>query len=378
MPTKSARRKLLFHIGHPKTGTTSIQYAFATGRVKLANGHILYPGRLAHNYLRKHFETYVREGRVLPGTPDFPGLATISEQLRRGNYDVAVLSGEVFEESDPIVVQRVLDKFMLPHVTDHAVICYIRPHAARTLSSFAERTKAGIFSGMLEAFHEASFRQRRFFYAPSMTQWVNVFGLKFRVRPMMRTELAGGDVLRDFIETGLGPDTQMKIMPGDTANESLSLEDLLVVKLVQDRLQTRAPRLRHTMGWELAEAFGAAVRNEARGTRLMLHRTLAERIRDTYRADAEEIDARFFNGRSLMRDELDRAVDEAAPKPQSFDPADYFSAEALRALSVLAAEVDRLMDHKGEPWPDFLLKKRIASLHGEANDLSKPKGSTPH
>ncbi|GEM_PF-5471707 len=33
MSTEHPRRKLLFHIGHHKTGSTTIQNAFATGRV---------------------------------------------------------------------------------------------------------------------------------------------------------------------------------------------------------------------------------------------------------------------------------------------------------------------------------------------------------
>ncbi|MFZ0097191.1 MAG: hypothetical protein WAK98_01800, partial [Gemmobacter sp.] len=64
MSIEPTRRKLLFHIGHHKTGSTSIQYALATGKVKLDGGTILYPGKLTHNYLRRHFDTYVREGIV--------------------------------------------------------------------------------------------------------------------------------------------------------------------------------------------------------------------------------------------------------------------------------------------------------------------------
>ena len=365
MPTDPAHRKLLFHIGHHKTGSTSIQNAFATGRVKLVGGHILYPGRLNHNYLRRHFEIYAREGRVLPGGPAFPGLATISEQLGRGGYDVAVISGEEFEEASPQVTKKVLQEFMLPHVTEYLVIGYIRPHAARLLSNFAEQMKIGIVGGTPDAFFDNTLASGRFFYAPRMAEWANAFGAHLRLNPLIRSELSGGDVLRDFIATGLGPNTPVEIAPVPTANESLTVEDLLVVKLVQDRLQARGPNLRLEIGWELAEAFGKAARMGAPGTRLMLHKSLAERIRTTYRADAEAMDARFFGSRNLLRDELDRAVDEALPAAQSLDPATYFSADALRAISVLATQVSRLFENKDQPWPDFLLQRRMAALHGQ-------------
>jgi len=365
MPIEPRNRKLLFHFGHHKTGSTSIQNAFATGRVKLVGGHILYPGRLNHNYLRHHFEIYAREGRVLPGGPAFPGLATISELLGRGGYEVAVISGEAFEEASPQATKKVLQEFMLPHVTEHLVIGYIRPHAARLLSNFAEHTKIGILGGSPESFFDETLASGLFFYAPRMAEWAKAFGAHLRLKPLIRSELAGGDVLHDFIETGFGPNAQAEIAPAPAANESLTVEDLLVVKLVQDRLQARGPNLRLEIGWELAEAFGEAARMGASGTKLMLHKSLAERIRITYRADAAAMDARFFGGRNLMRDELDRAVDEALPVPQSLELADYFSADALRAVSVLATQISRMFDHQAGPWRDFLLQRRMAALHGE-------------
>ena len=322
-------RKLLFHIGHHKTGTTTIQNAFATRRVILDDVRILYPGRLAHNYLRRHFKSFLTEGRLLPGKPGFPGLATIAERLQRGNFNVAVLSGEAFEGSEPSGVLKVLSAFMLPHVSDHAVICYIRPHAGRILSSYAECLKIGQFSGDVDEFAQNVITDGRWHYARRMDEWVKVFGTHFCLRPMIRTELAGGSVLADFVATGLGPDAPVKFESVAWANESLCLEDLVLARLVQVSLRLRQPHLRVAMGWELAATFGSAARAGTSCTKLMLHRALAERIRVAYREDAERMDATYFRGRSLFRAELDRAVDEALPKAQSLDPADHFNSERM-------------------------------------------------
>lgn len=365
MSIEPTRRKLLFHIGDRKTGTTTIQNAFATGKVSLDGGRILYPGRMAHNYLYRHFKLFVAEGRLLPGKPGFPGLARIAERLQQGNYDVAVISGEDFEDSKPRDVFKVLSAFMLPHVSDHAVICYIRPHAGRILSSYAEQLKIGLFSGTVDNFAKRISTNGRFHYARRVEEWVKVFGTHYCLRPMIRSELAGGSVLQDFIATGFGPDAPIKFGAVAPANESLCLEDLVLVRLIQDSLQSRNFNVRVEMGRALAATFGTLARAGTKGTRLRMHRALAEGIRLAYREDAETLDATYFRGRPLFRTELDRAVDEALPTAQSLDPADHFNAETLRALSVMAEQINAMLDHQNGPWFDFLFSRRIAALHGE-------------
>jgi hypothetical protein len=366
MSSGALDRKLVFHIGHHKTGSTKIQEAFATGRVSLAAGRILYPGRMAHNYLTRHFESFVSKGRILPGSTAFTGLTQISEDLRRGDYDVAILSGEEFEGADPVFVNKVLQRFMLPHVSDHSVICYVRPHAARILSSFAENVKLGLFAGTPEDFFVKVVRNGRFFYTPRLTSWDTVFRGHFLLRPMIRSELAGGSVLQDFVETAFGADRPVRLEPVSASNESLCLEDLLLVRLVQDQLASRDRKLRHAIGWQIAPALaGTQIRTEP-GTRLMLHKALAERIRATYRSDARDLDARFFGNRRLLEEELDRAVDEAVPVAQSHDPKDHFDNTTLRAVAVLAAQINEMLDHANEAWPGFLLERRIARLHGKS------------
>ncbi|NBE06434.1 hypothetical protein [Paragemmobacter ruber] len=366
MSSGALDRKLVFHIGHHKTGSTTIQEAFATGRVSLVSGRILYPGRMAHNYLTRHFDSFVTKGRTLPGSAAFPGLPQISDALRRGDFDVAVLSGEEFEGADPVAAHTVLQRFLLPHVTDHSVICYVRPHAARILSSFAENVKLGLFAGTPEDFFAKVVRNGRFIYMPRLTRWDTVFSGHFLLRPMIRSELTGGSVLQDFVETAFGADRPVRIQSVPASNESLCLEDLLLVRLVQDQLAARDRKLRHAMGWQIAPALAAMPGRSAPGTRLMLHKTLAERIRATYRSDARDLDARFFGSRPLMQDELDRAVDEAVPVAQSHDPKDHFDSTTLRAVAVLAAQMNDMLDHANEAWPGFLLERRIARLHGKA------------
>jgi hypothetical protein len=369
----SKQRTLLFHIGHHKTGSTTIQNALATGRVAVKGKTILYPCAMAHNYLRKQFDNYLASGKLPKGDARFPNLYEISQRLQNESFDVAVLSGEEFEEAKPDDVQKVLAKLMLPHVTDHKVICYVRPHAGRIMSSYAEQIKIGLEMGNPEAFFEKCRASGRFHYHTKLVKWAATFGEYFKLRPLIRSELAGGSVLQDFIETGLGADFPASISDAETANESLCLEDLLLIKLVQVALATRDFKLRHDMGWQIAPALAAAARPAGAGTQLMLHKALAERIRITYREDALNIDRQFFHGKPLLRTELDRAVDEALPEEQSLEPRDHFSPETLRAVSVLCDQINQLLDHQAGSWHDFLIERRIARLHGKTAEAIKPK-----
>lgn len=367
----SLPRKLLVHIGHHKTGSTSVQYAFATGRVRLAGGRILYPAKLTHNYLRRHVDVYAQEGRLLPAAPGMPDLPTIAGRMAQGDYEVAVISGEEFEAAEPAQLRSVMERFFLPHVGDHAVICYVRPHAGRLLSSFAERMKLGLFQGTPQSFHARSVQDGRFRYAPGLARWQAVFGAHLRLRPMIRSTLAGGSVLQDFIETGFPDPARVSVAPGPAANESLCLEDLVLLRLVQDALAARGPRLRHAMGWDLAESLGRTARNGAPGTRLALHKALAEEIRRAYLEDAEALDQQFFGQRGLFRRELDRAVDEAPRQPQSYAPSDHFSPETLRVVQVLASGMDQMLDHDSGPWPAYLHRLRVQAVHGEEKGAGK-------
>lgn len=375
MTADQKRRKLLFHIGHHKTGTTTIQNAFARKEVTLSGGRILYPGNLAHNYLTRHFKAYAQDGRLLPGRPGQPGLETIAERMQQGNFDIAVISGEAFEDFDPRQALEVLEKFMLPHFTDHAVICYVRPHAARILSSFAEQDKGGWLNGTPEAFFRKAETRGRFHYAPRLSLWADVFKDHFHLRPMVREELADGSLLQDFIATGFGPDAQVQTTSPGTANESLCLEDLVLLQVLHGHLKAQPLAIREALGWVLAEEFGLARRDEAAGTRLKLHRSLAEAIRAAYMDDATTLDTRFFDGRTLFRTELDRAVDEALPTAQSFDPGDHFSPDALVGISVLCTQIGRMLAHNPEQWPDVLRDLRVAAAHGTLAPLptTKPK-----
>ena len=363
MSTEPTRRKLLFHIGHHKTGSTSIQYAFATGKVQLEHGKILYPGKLTHNYLRGHFDTYAAEGKFIPGSPGFPNLERISSLLKAGDFEIAVISGEAFEWANPGSTYRVLRDLMLPYVDDYSVLCYIRPHAERIVSGFSESLKIGSFKGSLETFSRNAMRDGRLAFASHLAAWAKKFGDRLIVRPVVRSELTAGSVLQDFVTYGFGPNISAKIESEPLANKSLCLEELLLLRMIHGQVAEKNGQLRLALGWEISETISEIEGATKSRTKLMLHKSLAEEIRSCYLSDAQEIDRLYFQGRNIFRAALDSSVDTAISEPQSLEPSDYFDAETLYIAKILSAQISALLKNSGEPWQKYLQKRRVSRLH---------------
>ena len=353
-------RKLIFHIGHHKTGSTTIQRALATGSIQVNGQKPLYPGRMAHNYFPRHFNAYAKEKKILNGSAGRPNLEEISRLLKNEDYRYAVISGENFEGAKADVVKKGMLKFMLPHVDEHTVICYVRPHAARVLSSFAEQSKIGIFSGSIAEFHHRSSKKSRFKYVDVLAQWIAEFGDRFIAGPMVRDVLCNGSLLDDFTNYAF-PEAEVRVQEIKAANESLSLEDLVFLRCIQGHLGTRVRGIRHNLGWLLGLTL-TAKKVGGTSTKLALDRGLAEDIRKHYLADAYELDRTIFESSPVMVRELDQAVDTALPAPQSMQPSDHFSAETLRHFEVIADMLNTMLDNKGEPWPNFLRDRRVNAL----------------
>lgn len=60
-PAPDRPRRLVIHIGDHKTGSTSVQYAFAQKAVTLEGQTVFYPTKLSHNYLRKPVKALAAE-----------------------------------------------------------------------------------------------------------------------------------------------------------------------------------------------------------------------------------------------------------------------------------------------------------------------------
>ncbi|TDL81571.1 hypothetical protein E2L08_05485 [Palleronia sediminis] len=351
-PASDAARRLIFHVGDNKTGSTSIQNALAMGRVTTPGTTLIYPIRddqLNHNHLRPQVEKGGAQDR----------LEWVRSQMDAHDAGLCILSGEVFEATPPRQLRAAIDTHLAGWADEIRIIAYVRPHAARLLSSYAEQIKIGWYRKGLDEFIARALDNPRFHYADRFGKWRRVFGDAFELRPMIRERLRNGSVIDDFLGAALG-DAPFEIGPGAADNESLTLHELMVMRVVQDKLAHMAKGQRHAVGWELARLLGKA-RPAGRQDKLRLPRDLAERIAARFADDAAAVDAAFFGGEDVLRAELARAVRDAPAERQSVEPGDHLAPGERAAVEALAELASELMSDGGD-WRARLRGFRIAAL----------------
>ncbi|MEX0301882.1 MAG: hypothetical protein AB3N24_05615, partial [Leisingera sp.] len=285
----------------------------------------------------------------------------LAERIRASDADYAVISGEVFENVPAARFRAVVDRYFRGCAERIRIVAYVRPHAQRILSSYAEQIKIGWFRGSMQEFYAHNLERGRFHYAPRFAAWREQFGADFTLRPMIRSELRAGSVLEDFAHTAFdGRRFEIDEMPAE--NQSLGLRELALLHFLQGQFQDQGKWLRHTLGWELARRIGKLPQpGGGGGQKLQMARSLAEAAAEAYAQDAAEMDQAFFDGRQLLQTALTDMQARAADAPQSLDAAAYFSAEELRNLTVMAGLVHDMLEVK-HPWAARLHRNRITDL----------------
>ena len=329
--------EIVFHLGDCKTGTTSIQSALAARAWSATAGDIVYPTRFNHIPLAKTLS--------VPAERRFEERRF--DKLRKAfdDSDAAhgVISAEHFEFVDPEVVHGAILRHLPGYAGRIRLVAYVRPHGDRLVSTFAERTKKGLFFQSLTAMHDKLVQDRLLFYTERFEKWRALFGDAFTLRPFVRNRLYQGDVVQDFFRYLFGSETFEITRPTDR-NESLSVEDIAMLRAIHRHIRqhTNAQKSpQQAFGWYMSDLLAATPRPDA--TRPALHKALAERVVKTYRADAAALDAAFFTG-TPMSDALEGAVDKAVAKEQSFRAADHYTAPQLRHFSVWAQFLSRMME----------------------------------
>lgn len=339
--------RLIFHIGDRKSGTTSIQSALLRRIWECPTVRLIYPATFNHTGLAKAFlpKERARKPEALENR-----FTRVAEDIAKDpDADVAVISAEAFEDTDPQDLTAAIATHM-PQWADRAeVIAYVRPHAERVVSSWAQQVKMGLTSGTLEEFHTGTLSRGRFFYAPRFGRWRDAFGDRFTLRPMVRSDLRKGDVVADFLHFALGG-ADYTLQGEPLRNTALSLGDLALLHRVQTGMGPNPDRERifHDIGDHLAAYLSGTPAKTPAGAgaaRARMHRALAEQTAADYREDAQTLDAEFFDG-TPMADALAAAV-AAAPDPaQALADQHGLSDDGLRAVTALSDMLGRMASHQ--------------------------------
>jgi len=363
-PQARPRKRLVFHIGDHKTGSTSVQTAFASASIRVKGQTPFFPTKLSHNWLREHCQAYAALNKPKAKAKAINTFKNLGASIRESEAEFCLISGESLEGIPAAVMKEIIDRFFAHAADEIRVIAYVRPHAGRFTSGFTERVKTGLPNALkrnLDSFFTFAYSNGAFLYAPRFQAWRDQFGTDFILRPMVRDQLYKESVVEDFILHAF--DTRnFDILGKADANESLCLEDLMRLKVLQLRIfKTSTPQLRHAVGWEFARLIARMPPPETR-TKLRLHKSLAKQVHSAYLEDARTMDREFFDGQPLLESDLERAVKTAPAEALSMEPADHLSATDMRSLEVMASMIDGLLRNKDVSWVPFLRANRIRDI----------------
>lgn len=358
-------KTLVFHIGDPKTGSSSIQKAMQAGACKCDTASIAVQRELNASALARSINP--RHGNETKRRQQFREKA---RWARETDADLGVISAEFFGAVPPKALIKALEEFM-PQYTDTArIIAYVRPHAGRALSGYAQQVKAGTALGTLDDSIEGQKERRMLQYAPRFQRWSKAFDDRFTLRPLLRSEMRDGDVVSDFFHTALqGAPFTLDRIP--STNESLTLEEVAAMRRVQGRLVAdEVPEfLRLSLGGAIGRALAGAPGRYR--TRMALSRAQAEALKALFREDATQLDQAFF-GRPLMGAALDEAVEKGAADSQSLEPLDYYSEAQLQRMEGLAGEIAARVKAEPRGWR-LEYQRRIGQRQDRIEDQENPE-----
>ncbi|WP_432257143.1 hypothetical protein [Limimaricola sp. AA108-03] len=367
--------EIVFHLGDCKTGTTSIQRTLASASVASPHRTLIYPAQANHiplaSSLHRSQEAKFADKRF----------AELARKLKKSRADTAVVSAEAFEFVDPRALDKMIDRHLSPWKGRMRFISYVRPHADRLVSAFAERTKQGGHIGDMDTLFERFLEKKFLHFAPRFQSWRDTFGEAYTLRPMVRSRLRDGDVVTDFLDFVFeGQDFTFDPVP--LANESLTLSDLAALRKIHTVLREETKsnlairNARHTFGWNMAILLSALPRPE-NAEKPRLHADLAHRVVEAYCEDAAIVDRDFF-GQDSASGPLSRALASAPARatdtPQPIAPEAYFDAPSLRMLQGTGEMFARMIQYD----PETMVKGMRPQALQSAGRKKAGKGKRGH
>ena len=337
-------RRLILHVGDCKTGSTLLQTMLARGDCVPETLRLFSPGPGVHSPLARSLGD---RPQVYPARWD-----GIAQRLEKTDWDVAVLSSELFEFINPRKVARAVETHLAPLRAEITVLAYVRPHAGRVLSQFAENLKLGHDTGTFSDFITRFLKLGRLNYSGRLAAWKEAFGEAFVMRPFDRDHLLDGDLRRDFLSLVLAGAPYKLIDSGQDDNASLTLPDLALMRHLQRRFDGMPMDNRVAFG----KQFGRLLREQpqAGAEKLRLPRAVYNAFAETALADAATLDAQWLST-PVFVPALQAISNEVLEKPQDLNATSHHDVNTLRVAEAFA---DLLMRQMNDDPKDFSKRMR--------------------
>ena len=232
--------KLLLHIGHTKTGTTSIQGFCARHRHTLLQRGILYPwtvhGRDHHTLLPAGF---VRDGTVEPSPhgvffDDYDAFKRsyaqfwleLKKDIARFKPKILILSAEQLFKNFAPLSHRDFRNLLSELTEDVEVVAYLRHPVDDLQSRIAQRVKRG---RLIPNLHRPV-RQVLEYYE-------SLYPGHIHPNLFLTEAMHGGDVVDDFVHKFLPQATDLLSTPRNRRNESLPAALLFLLEKIRTQSQ---------------------------------------------------------------------------------------------------------------------------------------------
>lgn len=318
--------RLVLHVGDCKAGSTAIQSVLKAGSYRLdgaAPGMISYAeagrkGTLNHQRLSNSL--FMQEAAAFRDQ----AWGNLGREWHACQAQVLAVSSERFEFAPPAAVRDAIEQH-LPEAADAMrIIIYVRPHADRLVSGYAQNVKQGIYNGDLAGFVDEMQENGRLSYCDRLLNWRDTFGPeRVEIRPMIRDRLVQQCVVHDFLSfcaesADISPVVE-KIPMSNTALDRLGLD---LMNEIWSRVRRNNPvnnqaraqiLMRVAQGLEAAGGLG--------GGKVSIEAGLADRLRALYHEDAARCDAEIFGAPTLLP-RLEATLEKAgdtAPQPSDED-----------------------------------------------------------
>ncbi|MEM0905894.1 MAG: hypothetical protein AAGJ94_00930 [Pseudomonadota bacterium] len=230
-------KTMFVHIGHPKTGTTSIQQTFRHNAARLADEDLFYfSGYGTHHPVAWTFHK----------TPKPSHNSKLAQRVYRDFVSAArasrcstgFLSSETLVRLKPDEIANLLNA-MKPLAQTIKVLLYVRHPVGFAISSAAQAVRMG------QALSHVDVHPRKITLRHMVTKWRDAIGAEnLIIRPFDREQLLNGDVVDDVLEQ-VDRLTVAGALERYRENEGLSV---LGVHLL-DALNRRSPTGKLPVGW---------------------------------------------------------------------------------------------------------------------------------
>ena len=349
--------ELIIHLGDTKTGSTSIQKALVRNICQAPGKTIIYPTKNNHIGLAK---TLDQKRRFNERAGRFNRL---NSAFQESDADYGIVSAEHFQFVDPQTVHHAIETYW-PDLTDRLrLVAYVRPHGDKMLSAFSEHVKLGSKLQSVETIFEKMSKLGWLDYTKRFEKWRDIFGDRFELRPFVREQLYQGDVVSDFFRFVLKTD-DFELTGAVSANASLTISQLSLLREMHKHL---SKKLRSPRGPKFREAESSAGRVVAEyiqanglgkeSDKLRMPSSLVDRFTEKFAADAEALDAAFFDG-SPMSDALEKIHLKATDAVQSLDAGDHFSPDVISTVHVFADVLADLLGTNPDQFKQAIVNSR--------------------